>query len=266
MNTDKIQQFGLSLPIGQSRKTHCCGNSPSMLVSNNRKGVRGYCFRCKHSEFIPHGNRSILDIQSARESVKTLHRTSGALSLPRDIQPVSSLETGALWLLQAGISLDLAAKYKIVWSDKLQRVILPVYGDTGELQFIQARSTHRDLKPKYLNLKGLDSCSALFIGNPVQDMNLTVVTEDILSAIRVSQYARGVSLLGTAITPEKLMRVYSLNSPVVVWMDGDDAGREARRKLIHSLTMLGQECKWVETPKDPKEYTNTEIQEILNNA
>ncbi len=267
MDTNAIKEFGLSIPIGQSRKTHCCGKSPSMMVSNSRKGVRGYCFRCGHSEFVPHGERSILDIRAAREAAQALRSNSGTLSLPSDIQPVSSRETGALWLLQAGISLDLAAEYKIGWSDKLQRVVLPVYSEKGELQFIQARSINQNVKPKYLNIKGARACDAIFVGNHAKSTRTTtVIVEDILSAIRVSHHTCGVSLLGTAVTPGKLVRVFSPDSTVIVWMDGDAAGRRARRKLIHALTLMGQECKWVETPKDPKEYSNAEIQETLNNA
>ncbi len=132
---------------------------------------------------------------------------------------------------------------------------------------MQARSINPLMKPKYLNLKGADACSAIFVGNHnISTKTCTVIVEDILSAIRVSHHTRGVSLLGTAITPEKLVRVTSPGSTVIVWMDGDAAGRTARRKLIHALTLMGQECKWVETPKDPKEYSNAEIKEILDNA
>lgn len=100
-----------------------------------------------------------------------------------------------------------------------------------------------------------------------------VLVEDILSAEKVRsavspiRYPAGglasqaISLNGT--TGSASLTLACVDQDVVIWLDGDEAGVNGAIKLIKDLRLLSKSVKIVVGDKDPKEYTYTEIQEIL---
>ena len=94
-----------------------------------------------------------------------------------------------------------------------------------------------------------------------------VLVEDILSAARVGRIARTVSILGTN-AGQVLDRIWSDlglrdNPTIVVWLDGDKAGRKGRNALARALSLQGANVLTITTPLDPKKYSYREIREIL---
>lgn len=93
-----------------------------------------------------------------------------------------------------------------------------------------------------------------------------VVVEDALSAVRVGRVAPSVAVLGTSINERELE---VLGEPcarpkrVVLWLDGDKAGNQAKLKFKRRLELMGADVKVVNTPMDPKRYSNRQIQELL---
>lgn len=106
-----------------------------------------------------------------------------------------------------------------------------------------------------------------------------VITEDILSAIRVGCHCKAGALLGTAVSPEKLSEIlrdtgyateqlqwYEYEAPSIrcaIWLDPDKAGAKSNRRLAHNLRMQGLQVTEIRTDKDPKYYSDTEIRSIL---
>lgn len=188
----------------------------------------------------------------------------GDLELPEDfttrIPPI-----GLRWLLKYGVSSKIAEHYKFGWSEKLARVILPVFED-GELVFVQSRAVYEKQKPKYLNKRSVGkaffhSDNGLLI-EPFQ--NKRIITEDILSSVRSGRILPATSTLGT-IFPEQLA-VWLLNEQiehVYVWYDGDEAGVNGARKAKKILSLMGVPNTIIKTELDPKEYNNDEIRGII---
>jgi DNA primase len=174
-----------------------------------------------------------------------------------------------LWLLRASIGYDLARVYGIGYSPKSNRVILPVHELDGELVAFIARATDNQ-QPKYIAKYKQGNIDAVFTslhkeGSPFD----LVVTEDCLSAIRVGRFNTARSLLGTSADAGKIMSLLA-GLPrlprIAVWLDGDKAGKNGRNKLVRQLVLQGAEVKRINTPKDPKMYTNAEIERIIHGA
>lgn len=185
--------------------------------------------------------------------------------LPRDF--TTDIPTHrAIWLLKASIGFDVAGRYGIGYSPKLDRVIIPIM-DSGELVAFTARAV--DTQPKYIARYKYGS-SAVFTSLPdVRGLFDLVVMEDQLSTIRVGRYNLSRSLLGTSADGETAMALLKgIEDPhsIALWLDGDKAGKKGRDAVARRLGLLGLNVTKITTPKDPKLYTNREIQEILADA
>lgn len=226
-----------------------------------------HCFRCKETLFEPHGERSIQEILRQQQDQEAFIRAP--LALPGDY--TSDLPDPAIcWVAKAGVSSDIRAHYGIGWSPSLGRVILPVY-QGGKLQYMQGRSLDPKIKPKYLNKGGTSVRAVVFWSDPAvllpsssPDPGLCVIVEDMLSCIRVGRVQHAASILGTTLTDERTATLMQRFSRFIVWLDGDKAGHEGRRKAYRKLMLQGADVQWRCTAKDPKLYTNRQIKEIIS--
>jgi DNA primase len=178
----------------------------------------------------------------------------------------------AVWLYKAGISAALAKHYGFGFSPSLKRVVLPVYRDSTLIGFT-ARSTI-GAKPKYIERMASPS-GAVFAADPATrlpdgdacsdtDGPDLVLTEDILSAVRVGRIARRcVALLGTSANEYQLEATAGCAKSIAIWLDPDRAGKKAAYKLNRTLSLQGYETVTIRTEQDPKRYSNREIRSIL---
>ena len=173
-----------------------------------------------------------------------------------------------LWLLKAGIGYDLARHYGIGYSPRANRVILPVYQDKELIAFI-ARAVDGE-KPKYIARHKDGFHNAVFrsddstkLVHPDGPLDVLVIVEDYLSAVRVGRITRSVSLLGTANKADALLPELGSDTKAVVWLDPDKAGRNGRNKIARSLSLFGVEPLLLNTKRDPKFYSNREIRELI---
>jgi hypothetical protein len=261
-----------TLPAGRSIKIECCASDKSLIITNDRKGYRGHCFRCGPAGFVPHGEFSIAEIQRRKAELAFLEERS--IRLPADFTTdIPAAE--ATWLYKAGIRSDVAKHYGFGYSEKLRRVILPVYTDKKLIGFT-ARSTINE-RPKYIE-RFDPSSQGIFLADPALVLPSAtdwatscgpdlVIAEDILSTVRLGRCVRrAVSLLGTSASPEQLQQALGSGSPrrIALWLDGDEAGRRGSFKIERTLALMGYEVKRIRTPKDPKRYSNREIRSLLS--
>ncbi|MGL5260805.1 MAG: toprim domain-containing protein, partial [Bacteroides sp.] len=97
-----------------------------------------------------------------------------------------------------------------------------------------------------------------------------VLVEDINSAVKVHEAVQRqqqqlankvISLNGTSGSASLSLTL--IDEDVIVWLDGDSAGQNASIKLIKDLTPLVRSIKVVVGQGDPKDYSYSEIQQIL---
>lgn len=249
---EKWLETAKSLKLGGHTYADCsCGNGKTLVINHRSKGYSTYCFRCDRQDWEPKGKLSIAEITAMNKLNEEAKRFKSKIELPRDFTTSIPLE-GRLWLYRASITESLIKKYNIGYSEELKRVIVPVYRYNKLVWFI-ARAVHPLQKPKYI-APSESKDNILFYSGPCQDV--VVVTEDILSAIRVGQVSTTISLLGTKLSSEQLAVL--MDYTVVLWLDGDKAGRDAAKKLKRELGMVTTVYDVV-TKRDPKLLSNYEI-------
>lgn len=171
-------------------------------------------------------------------------------------------EQGLEWLRRAGIDEDLRQLYNIGYSEREQRVVLQTVDAMGRLIYIQKRAVYNGQSPKYVNVAAIKK--PLFKSKQACTP-LVVITEDILSAIKVGQVFSAISILGTKPVSTLLPEI-SKYSEVFIWLDPDDAGVQGSRKLATYCSMLDIPIYRVCSSKDPKYYSKDEIKLYINNA
>lgn len=275
------------LPAGKHRKIQCCSRDESMRIENGTQGYRGYCFRCKETKFEAHGMFSVQELHQRRQELELWERDV-EVSIPRDrLELAAAGPLAQTWLLRAGIGQDLWKSYSLGYSPRLQRVILPVYM-SSTLQAVVLRNL-TTIGPKYLirernnDTVFYSSIDTIYPSDRHKDYGYDlVITEDILSAIRVGRIVSAASIVGTAISAGKIANIIKAvhtirakmakperkesNICVGIWLDPDAAGYNASRRLEQALRLQGYDVVRISSTKDPKRHSNREIRSYLTDG
>jgi len=263
-----------ALPVQHSRRINCwmCGRKNTMSVTNMGKYYVGHCFGCKEKVSAsppPMTPQQRLALQRAAEAFE-----ASEPELPDDFTHDIPIE-GLLWLSKGGLHVNDIKRYGFGWSEKLRRVIMPVWNAERTLVGVQARNTGSAQGPKYLGQvwSGPRPVWSSTVHKPVaqdgcrllQSTHSTLVlTEDILSAARVGKINPAWSLLGTNLLPAVIDQIdRSPFQEVVIWMDDDEAGINARRKMIRQLGAVGIKSRAVTSNRDPKHHTIEEMKDMI---
>jgi hypothetical protein len=242
-----------SLAIGATVKwPHLgCSKSPAMKIQIRAEGAFFYCHKCNSHTFVPFEGQSWRDRKQREAEYAAVQneKSRRGFDLPADFS--HQIEAAGLaWLGLGGWTADLIDRYKIGWSDKLNRVVIPL-----QPEGCTARAVFKDQRPKYLE-KAPSVC--WWDSEPIQP-GLLVITEDILSAGRVGKFVQTRALLGT---PKRWIPPEGIKA-VLIWTDNDPAGLSTRRLVNDTCLWMALAVGHIETDKDPKKYSDREIKEIL---
>jgi DNA primase len=232
-----------------------------MVVSHGENGYSAYCFRCGPVGFEPHGYRTLEELARINE-LNDRAKEAQSHELPEDFT-TSIPEQHLRWLLRAGITPSRARSLRIGYSDQLTRIVLPVY-DGDRLVYWQARALLHGQKPKYINPEA-DKSTILYWARPAAPpAGEVVVTEDILSAIRVGAHVTAACIMGTKTSDAQAAQLARFDR-VSYWLDPDDAGREGNRKGCRKLGLVTS-VREIVSHVDPKNLPDREIRELLGLA
>lgn len=168
---------------------------------------------------------------------------------------------GVLWVSKGGLHVDHVRRLGWGWSEKHQRVIMPVY-DGDKLVAVQARAVHSWMKPKYLSQMWSGPRAVFKAGD--RHTGTLVLTEDMLSAARVSKVTDAWSLLGTNLMPAVIQRLADTGyTGIRLWLDDDEAGHNARKKIMRTLGAVGIEVTAIVSDRDPKHHSLQEIKDLV---
>ncbi len=247
------------IAVARKLRLDCeCGSGKTLIVNHNPQGYSCFCYRCDYSEFVGKGKQTLEELANIRALNEAAANERYDIKLPDDFTTDIPLE-GRLWLYKAGVTVSLWSSYNFGWSERMQRVVMPVYRGK-ELVWFQARAVLHGQTPKYLNPTG-DRTSLVFWAGCSKDYSDVTVVEDILSAIRVGVVTPTCSLLGTKVTVQQALQL-SRYERVSSWLDADAAGVGGSYKLRKLLGMV-TEVRDIRTTKDPKAYSNAEIRSVL---
>lgn len=239
------------LSVGHSRRIDCeCGTGKSAIVSNTDIDYHIHCFRCGLHQT---SRKKNLKLKIIGDEI-----TCTEFTLPQDYSTVLT-QSAQLYLWERGIYPTLVRKYKLGWSEKLQRLIVPVY-KKDDLLAVMARDVTGLMKRKVLNSEHRKD--TLFYSKSAECLTEKIVlVEDAFSCIKVGEVAACWALNGTALTEEVTKKLTRM-SEVTVWMDPDSPGRRAAVKIKKALGSITR-VKIITSDRDPKYYTIEEIKEIL---
>lgn len=259
-------QHTAHLGAGRSLRTeHDCGEGRVLKVSNGDAGYSAYCFRCNDNGFIPHPTPSLSERLAALERARNAEvQASSSVSLP---EPALHDPTAGgwplaarVWLYKAGLSNDDIITLGAYFHPPTGRVVLPVL-ENGIAVYWQARSvTGRGMK--YLNPGSAKPGTVARYGTgPV-----IVLTEDILSAFRVSRVIEAWSILGTNLDTPTVARILDDGRPIVSMLDPDAGGDRGTVKILKRLRALGHPVYAASPPRDPKYLTREETLSCVNSV
>jgi len=177
-------------------------------------------------------------------------------TLPSDCFDSKMPEEYKEWIVRY-LHPDLLQKY-CAYSKFYNRLIFPI-NYQGKLMCWQGRAINRE--PKWLTKSNQHPWGKKFpyISG---DSNAYVITEDIISAIKVSQVHPAISILGSNVNQEYVNFLLTLGSEFIIWLDNDEAGRHGTQLLFDKLKLCAK-IKIVNSEYDPKEYSLTRIEEYL---
>ncbi len=164
------------------------------------------------------------------------------------------------WYRQYGIrNIDVE---EFGWSDYWQSIIIPIQGPLAIEGWI-GRNFNKNIEKKYHLCRGKTPLIYKIEGVLLE---IVIITEDILSAIKIHQTAPHEvtkwAALGTG-SNHLVQEIKKINpKKVLIWLDGDEAGQRGARKLYKKLNSF-IDCDIVTTTRDPKEYSHKEIDRIL---
>jgi hypothetical protein len=257
----EIKDIISSLPAmadGESVHIHHCKkgkDNDRMYVTLKVHTYLIYCHHCGSS------GSYTLPFARTREAKKGGSRSSGVVkrhsrSPNRDASgDWTEWSVDALaWLGRGGISPEESSRYGFRYSRADERVWLPLY-NTGVICGWLGRGS----EPKYLLSK---SSEVLFHIDRGGDE--CIIVEDVLSAIRIGREYSVLALLGTSLSDWTLTQVVYKYKKWGVWLDDDKPEVKLKQvKLRNKLAVYGK-VRMIKTIKDPKEYTDAEIAEVID--
>ncbi|QGR02402.1 DNA primase [Ehrlichia ruminantium] len=133
------------------------------------------------------------------------------------------------------------------------RIMFPICNSVGNVIGFGGRSiVDVGQGPKYLNSRGSvffqkreSLYAAHFAIREAKKNGRIIVVEGYMDVIMLHQLGVGnvVGLLGTSMTSEHLMYLWEISSEVIIWMDGDVAGKMASVKIASlSLSLIRSGC------------------------
>lgn len=221
-----------------------------------------HCFRCNDSAFVK-------DERTLAERIAALAKAKAAdaevikpeLPMPRERDVQQWPKDARVWLYKAGLSNDAIERLGFYWHPVTQRVVMPVFED-GELVYWQARSTNPNV-PKYINPTVERGTVAPRFG---RGGPCIVLTEDILSAVKVGMVNEAWSIMGTSLPDKIALRLVQAARPVLVMLDPDEAGKKGTAKIVRQLRLLGLPVGPYFGRADPKLLSQEEIKCALTST
>jgi hypothetical protein len=217
-----------------------------------------WCYSCRYTEFPS-------QIQYFKNKNEPEEIDINLPYLPAD-SDVNYPQRALDWVYQYELTKEDLYKHNVLWSESRQRLIFPIFGDEGLIAY-QGRSFFLDeeSQKKYPKWYGKGNLKDTF--NIFGAGNKLVLTEDIISAIKVSKCGvMAMPLYGCQIGRERFKRLYNLintDDEVLIWLDPD------KRKEATKEAQLGRLCgintRVIFSDKDPKEHSYEEISQILSN-
>lgn len=254
----------------ERRENHkeCGDNKARKYTRQVSGGEVWYCHHCAGRGFVPNGFRSpretVSNIVSIRQFGNTVvEQVERCLRLPSDAdRDVPTIGLG--WLYKYYITDEEIKQLGICYSEKYQRLILPVYNENQELIYWQGRSLkppYTKDNPKYINVRQSGARNIFFKRYNGLSLDCLVIVEDILSAIRVGRFANSLALLGSYF-PISILNEFRDYEKIIIYLDNDKY-KEAIKTAIRFNKLTWKQFIVKQHQLDPKELPQDSLEDFL---
>ena len=188
--------------------------------------------------------------------------------LPRDAEPLIGAHgkvscgmqgKAQLWVQMYGITQAEIDQHHVLWSTQEQLLIFPVYDSGGSLLMWQGRyfgNYHKH--PKYLTRGKKET--VLHVIQPDKPAPFVVLTEDLISAIKVGRQYPAIPLWGSSLSKEVVQRIATQYERAYLWLDYDKRDYAIKASFEHCMRL---HITPIITQLDPKCYSDDEIKTIM---
>jgi len=221
-----------------------------------------WCFGCGYSE------RGTVSYATTIMAAAEQKQEKGIHGLPADFS-YSIDYIGKTWLDKYSLTNSEIRSNKIGWSIEgvyfkkkdihiHPMLIFPVFDIAGNLLFWQGRN-FGDEGPKYMTFGYKEKIYHILENNAIADT--IVLTEDLVSAIKVSRVCSTMPLFGSTVSLERLKTLSARFKHLRIWLDMDKVTEALKTRLKASL--LFETAEVIVAEKDPKEYNTEDIRNFL---
>jgi 5S rRNA maturation endonuclease (ribonuclease M5) len=200
-----------------------------------------------------------------------------------DFNPDNFPPEALRWLYKSYIYNKLIRRYNIGYHKVKNKVFIPLIDQRIITGYILRKVDKDAPGPKYLTYG--DTTPEFIYPTQSADNKILIIVEDKLSALRVSEQYHTFCVFGTHVNKAYTDLITLLYNKVVIWLDPDRPGQEAANKLYNTISKNYQSQivqslyvnNNIKSPgqvvivdkaydKDPKRYTNTEIDQIIKST
>lgn len=148
----------------------------------------------------------------------------------------------------------------VMYSEFWQRLIFPYFNDKGLVAWQGRYLGTEKGKAKWYSKGNLKEFQH-FVGN--KNAKVHVLCEDVISAIKVAHNLSvcAVPLFGSHVSTTRLLQLKRKGVTILVWLDKDK--QKESMQYAKFARDFGIDCRSIITDLDPKEYSDSEILEIL---
>lgn len=247
-----------------------CGDTRQRLYYTRKNNKVLYiCHNCGYKGAQDYAKIKILTKTGAWGEHRATPKKECRLPADTSYNPTEWRREARDWVYQYGITEEEIRRHRICYSNHMDRVILPCFDGDG-LCFYTARSLDAEHLPKYLTYKrhSLDY-KPLFLADHSSTGSCIVLTEDILSAIKVTQLedVAGLSTLGLGMDHHGINFLrYLQPSKVYIFYDNDNAEVKKQTNKLQRRLDMSIDCmvQVIRNDKDPKECNLEELRCLLN--
>ena len=212
-----------------------------------------YCFACRHYRDASL-EKKLMPVKVKTETKEIALPFDASINFPEEV-----LSRLSAW----GITPADIVNHHFKWSESRKVLVMPVYSIDGTLLMYQERSWDIGAK-KYLTYGSPSDILHIIrpIGVP-EDNSVIIITEDLVSAIKVSKYKPAMPIWGSDIPLKTITRLAARFSVVGVWLDPD-----MKLKAVKDVLRISQYVPafFIDSTLDPKFYELERIKEHIDIA
>lgn len=169
---------------------------------------------------------------------------------------------------ERGLSIDTMEHFEIGYSDKKERIVIPVRDAQYKLVGFIGRAISADQDPRYLYNKGFKRADVLFNIQNAKQYDSCIVVEGSVDAMFIHQagFPNVVATLGSRVSEFQYKMLRRYFDSITIFSDNDDAGEQMKHDILDACR--GKELYTVTLPEDRKdagEMTEQEIKLTLEN-